>query len=352
MSPADVKSLRPAIKARTFKPVYYLYGDDDYLKDEEARLAMDAAVEDATRAFNLEVRRGGELDAETLGSLVNTPPMMADRRVVVIREVNALGKDARAMLDRYLARPADDVLLLLVAPSGVKPDKELTARTAAIEYKPLTGDRLPRWITYYVEHDLATTITDGAAALLQSAVGAELGQLKTELDKIANYAGGAPINEAAVAAVVGVRPGETLGDFLDAVARRDAAAALHMVPGLLEQPKVNAVTIVMALAVQTIVIGWAQAARERGVAPSRLTADVFSLLKSSGGVFTGRPWGDFVATCVRASDLWSARAIDAALESLLATDAAAKDTRLSSDEQMLSTLVLSLCGVAPRRRAA
>ncbi len=352
MSSADAKSLRPAIKAGTFKPVYYLYGDDDYLKDEEARLAMDAAVDAATRAFNLEVRRGGELDAETLGSLVNTPPMMSDRRVVVIRDVNALRKDARAMLDRYITRPADDVLLLLVAPSGAKADKELIAGTAAIEYKPLTGDRLPRWITYYVEHDLGTTITEGASALLQSAVGTELAQLKTELDKIANYAGTEPINEAAVSAVVGVRPGETLGDFLDAVARRDGAAALKMVPGLLEQPTLNAVRIVMALTAQTMVIGWAQAARERGVAGSRLTAEVFSLLKSSGGVFTGRPWGDFVATCVRASDVWSTRAIDGALEALLATDAAAKDTRLSSDEQLLSTLVLSLCGVPPRRRAA
>jgi DNA polymerase-3 subunit delta len=352
MSSADAKSLRPAIKAGAFKPVYYLYGDDDYLKDEEARLAMDAAVDAATRAFNLEVRRGGELDAETLGSLVNTPPMMADRRVVVIRDVNALRKDARAMLDQYIARPADDVLLLLVAPSGVKPDKDLTANTAAIEYKPLTGDRLPRWITYYVEHDLATTITDGAATLLQSAVGAELGQLKTELDKIANYTGGQPINEAAVSAVVGVRPGETLGDFLDAVARRDGVAALQMVPGLLEQPTLNAVRIVMALAAQTMVIGWAQAARERGVTGARLTADVFALLKGSGGVFTGRPWGDFVAACVRASDVWSTRAIDEAVEALLATDAAAKDTRLSSDEQLLSTLVLSLCGVTSRRRAA
>jgi DNA polymerase-3 subunit delta len=352
MSSADAKSLRPAIKAGTFRPVYYLFGDDDYLKDEEARLAMEAAVDAATRAFNLEVRRGAELDAETLGSLVNTPPMMANRRVVVIREVNALRKDARAMLDRYIARPAEDVLLLLLAPSGVKADKELSASTTAIEYKPLTGDRLPRWITYYVEHELATTIADGAAALLQSAVGTELGQLKTELDKIANYTAGQPITEAAVAAVVGVRPGETLGDFLDAVAARDGATALPMVPGLLEQPKLNAVTIVMALAAQTMVIGWAQAARERGVHPPRLNAEVFSLLKSSGGVFTGRPWGDFVTTCVRASELWSSRMIDDALESLLATDAAAKDTRLSSDEQLLSTLVLSLCGVAPRRRAA
>jgi hypothetical protein len=36
---------------------------------------------------------------------------------------------------------------------------------------------------------------------------------------------------------------------------------------------------------------------------------------------------------------------------LLATDAALKETRLSSPEQLLATLVLALCGRAGRRAA-
>ena len=44
--------------------------------------------------------------------------MMADRRAIVIRDLSALRKDARGALDGYLRRPAPDLLLLLVAPSG------------------------------------------------------------------------------------------------------------------------------------------------------------------------------------------------------------------------------------------
>jgi DNA polymerase-3 subunit delta len=226
------------------------------------------------------------------------------------------------------------------------------AAATSIEFKPLSGTRVPKWITYYVEHDLKSTITSGAVTLLQEAAGTDLAQLKIELDKLASFTSDGPINEAAVSAVVGVRPGETMGDFLDAIARRDATSALAVISTVLEQPKANAVTTIMAMTAQTLVIGWAQAARARGAHPARVSADLFNLLKESGSVFTGRSWSEFVATCARAADLWTPRAIDSALDLLLAADSTLKDTRISSDEQLLSTLVLALCGGSARRRVA
>jgi DNA polymerase III, delta subunit len=352
MSPAaDTKALRTAIKEKTFAPVYYLYGDDDYVKDEDMRRLVDAAVDPATRDFNFETFRGADLDAETLGSIVSTPPMMAERRVVIIRDVGSLKKAAREMLDKYLKAPAPDLLLLLVSPAGAKSDKALATRTTAIEFRPLSGARIPKWIAYYVEHDLHSTITDGAITLLQEAAGIELAQLKVELDKLASFTAGGPIDEAAVSEVVGVRAGQTMGDLLDAVARRDARAALAMLPAVLQQPKSGGVPIVLALTVQMLGIGWAQAARERGASPGRLNGDLFNLLKETGA-YPWRAWGEFATTCARAADLWSAQAVDAALEALLEADVTLKTTRLSSDEQLISNLVLALCGVTSRRRAA
>ena len=59
------KALNAALKQRAFDPVYYFHGDDNFLKDDALRQMIDVAVDPATRDFNLEVRRGGELDAET-----------------------------------------------------------------------------------------------------------------------------------------------------------------------------------------------------------------------------------------------------------------------------------------------
>lgn len=348
----DSKPLKSALKSGNFAPVYYFHGDDEYVKSEQLRRVLDAAVDPATRDFNLEWLRGSEVDAEALASLLRTPPMMAERRAVVIRDVPALSRNARRALDDYLERPLPDVLLMLIAPTGTKPDKALLGRGVAVEFKPLAGERVPKWIAYYVEHDLHSGITDGAITLLQEAVGTELTQLKIELDKLANYAGDGPINEAAVSAVVGVQAGRTMGDLLDAVARRDGRAALAMLPAVMEQPKSSAATVIMALAAQTIAIGWAQAARDRGTHPTRLKGELFTILKESGSVYTGRGWNEFVETCVRESSRWTPRAVDEALEALLRAESSAKESKLSSDEQVLATLILSVCGAPQRRRAA
>ncbi|HEX6052628.1 MAG TPA: DNA polymerase III subunit delta [Gemmatimonadaceae bacterium] len=343
------KELHKAIQRRSFAPAYYLHGDDEYLKDERARELADAVVDPATRDFNLDIRRGGVLDAESLASLVATPPMMAERRMVMVREVNALKKDARAALDRYLASPAPDVVVLLVAPAGVKSDAALAETTVAVEFAPLTGDRVPRWVVHHATTALSTTITSGAVDLLISAVGNDLPQLAAELDKLASYTNGAAIDEEAVGAVVGIRRGETLGDLLDRVLAHDAAGALVMIDQVLAQPKTTAVTIVMALTTQTLALAWARAARDRGFPAVGIERELFSLLKE-GNAFPGRPWGEAVGAWSQAVSSWSSADLEAALDALLAADFALKESRLSSDEQVVASLVLTLCGTA--RRAA
>jgi hypothetical protein len=110
--------------------------------------------------------------------------------------------------------------------------------------------------------------------------------------------------------------------------------------------------MLMALGAQTIAIGWVQATRARGANPSKLTSDLFALLKESGSVYTGRSWGEFVSSCVRASEKWTADAVDDALEALLEAESAFKETRISSDEQLLANVLPRICGAGVRRRVA
>lgn len=349
---AGLKALRTALQTRVFDPVYYFYGAEDYLKDEMLKQLLEVAVEPATRDFNLETLRGAELTGEGLGSLLGTPPMMAERRVVVIRDVGALRKDARRALDQHLAHPADDIVLVLIAVAGGKEDRAIMERATAVEFDELSGARVPKWITYYATHDLGCEITPGAVSLLQDAVGTELAQLRIELDKLASFVAGGErhvIDEDAVSAIVGVQRGETLGDLLDAIANRNAARALDLLPHVLQQPKTSAVTIVMALSTQTLALAWARAARDAGTPPYRMENELFALLKESSSSYTGRAWGEAVRAWARALDAWSSADLDAALTALLATDVALKESRVSSDEQLLQSLILTLCAAGSSR---
>lgn len=347
MSLSAERAFWKALKAKTFSPVYYFYGDDEYLKGEAVHALIESAVERATRDFNLDVRNGGELDAESIGSLLGTPPLIADRRVVVIREVGSLKKDSRASLDRHMARVsadgAADVILVLVAQGGekAKADKGLERLPGATEFAPLSADRVPKWIAHYAREKMHVQISPESIDLLHRAVGNDLPALAAELDKLASYVGDAEISEASVVAVVGTRRDETLGDFLDCVLAREALSALDMLSHILVLPKVSGVSVVMALTTQMLAISFGVGLRAQGASSSRIDGAFWDLIQTVRNVW--RPWGEARAAWTKTLSLWDAESVDAALEALLRADIALKETRVSSDEQILSTLVLAVC---------
>lgn len=344
MSVSSLKTLREVIKRRAFDGAYYIIGEDEYQKDEAVRQLIDSAIEPTSRDFNLDVRRAGELDAESLAVLLSTPPMMAERRVVVLRDVSALRKDPRKALDQYLLNPAADVLLVMTENSGSKTDEALAAASTRLQFDPLSGDKVPQWIAKHTSNALGLVITEPAVELLQAAVGNDLHLLAGELDKLASFVEGQSqeIGEDAVGKVVGVRRGETQADLLDAVADRSVTRALDLVPHVLAQPKTTAVSVVMALSTQMLAISWGRAKLDEGLPRARLSQEYSNLLRETRA-FTGRPWGSAAAVWTRAAERWSRESLERALDLLLETDVALKESRVSSEEQLLASLLLSLC---------
>jgi DNA polymerase-3 subunit delta len=277
--------------------------------------------------------------------------MMAERRVIVVRDAHGLKKDARRALDAYLEKPAADLLLLLVAPATAKPDEALARSTVPLKFDELSGDRLPKWIAHTAATAHGLEITQGAIDLLQSSVGGDLYQLSTELDKLASYTNGNVVDEAAVAAVVGVTPGETLTDFLDALCDRDLRRALPLIPLILSQPKTTGVSVVMALSTQMLAIGWGQSRLSEGVSRGALAKEYFELLKKTAA-YPGRPWGSAASAWTKAAANWKKADVDRALEVLLDADIALKESRVSNEEQLISSVVLAVCAAENSALAA
>jgi DNA polymerase III subunit delta len=351
MSSKDItRQFMTQIKDRAFAPAYLFWGDDEWRKDAALRELLRGAVDPASRDFNLDQLRGPDLDADGVGTILGTPPMMADRRVVVIRDVSGMKKGARAALEKYLAKPASDVVLALTVPSGVKPEAALTNRCFSLQVNAVSGDELAKWIVKQTAERFGTQITPDAVSLLQSVVGDDAGALMMELDKAASYVLGGIIDKAAIEAVVGVRHGETSSDLLDAIASRNVTAAMALVGPVLALPKTTGVGIAMALATQTAALGWGAAQRGRGVPLNRLAKEYFDLLKRTGA-FPGRPWGEATSAWTKYVPQWTVADAESGLRAILRTDERLKDTRASNEEQVLQSLVLELCAASGQRRA-
>src|SRR2546430_4997875 len=195
--------------------VYYLHGDEDVLKDEAIRALVDRVLDAGARDFNLDQRSAGDLDPEAFHSLVNTLPLLAAARVVVLRGVEDVRKTSkvRQALVHYLQAPNPTTLLILVQGAGDPPDAELARLATSVAIEPLPGPRVHKWVAHRARQ-LQLTLEPDAAELLVESVGNDLGALAGELDKLAALVAGRTDGERAtrddVAALVGARPGQTL----------------------------------------------------------------------------------------------------------------------------------------------
>ena len=52
---SSLSALEQALKRREFAPVYFFYGEEDFLLDEAVASIIDASLEESQKSFNLDI---------------------------------------------------------------------------------------------------------------------------------------------------------------------------------------------------------------------------------------------------------------------------------------------------------
>jgi DNA polymerase III subunit delta len=239
--------------------VFLLEGQEDYLKDAAVREIADAHLEAGTRDFNVDDVRGGEVTSETLGSLIQTPPMMGEWRVVIVRDAQAMAGSPtlRSMLEAVVGSPPPGLALVLVADlagSTAKIWQLLKKKASHVAFPRLTEADLPGWLMAWTEAQGIALDTDAARALA-AAIGMDLGTGVRELEKLRSYIGDRKrITRTDVVDVVGTIPRQDRWEWINMVAERRFDRARAALPVLLDTGE-NGVGLVIALATQFLRLG-------------------------------------------------------------------------------------------------
>ena len=332
-------------------PVYLLHGDEDVLKDEALRVLVDAAVGgEANRDFNFDTRFAADLTPEQFHALVNTPPMLAAQRAVVVRGMEQLGKRKTKLRDelvRYLGAPSPTTMLALVFGAGEQPDAELLRASTPVVLEPLSPERVPRWVQHRAGL-LGLTLEADAVTLLLDEVGNDLSTLSRELEKLASLAADThrPATAADVTGLVGVRQGETVYDLVEAALARRVPRAAQLVERVLEQAGMSGVKIVSLLGTHLVGTALARAERDRGA--RRLPEVMFRHLLATRP-YGLRGWKEEAAHWSDWSANWTAPELSRALKAALAADIALKTPTISDERGIVTQLVL---GFAPMKQEA
>lgn len=252
---------------------FYLHGDEHFRKEEAVRALVETHLDPGTADFNLDPLRGTEVDAETLASILATPPMMAEWRVVVVREVEGLAssKKARDVLLEVVAKPPPGLALILncTVPSGSKAKfyRELARTARSVEFKTMTAADVPGWLMERARDVHGVELDVDAAQALGAAIDAELGLgvLVKEIEKLVDFVGDrGRIAREDVEAAGTKLPGQDRWQWFDLVGHRrfeEARATLRVLFGQGE----SGVGLVIGLASHLLRIGVAVEEGKRGL---------------------------------------------------------------------------------------
>ncbi len=182
-------------------PVYLILGDDELEKAEVAD-AFEQIVDEGVRAFNVERLHG--MDA-SLGDVVEATrmlPMMASRRVVILRraelalvpkrESKAVTADLEAF-DAYLDAPSDHATLVLVCDDLDRrrnTTKRLIANATIVTCGVVESVAdAERWVRRRVAAE-DVSIEPAAARMVAALAGPDLSRLRGDLERLLLYAAG------------------------------------------------------------------------------------------------------------------------------------------------------------------
>ncbi len=308
--------------------IFYLWGEDEFSKEEAARALVEAHLDPGTRDFNHDLLRGSDVDVERLASVLGTPPMMAEWRVVHLRETEALAGSPRArdVLLRVAASPPPGLALVLMSsePRGSKAKfyTELRRKGRAIEFPRVPENDLPAWVIGWAAERLDRILEEPAARALAGAVGSDLSVLARELEKLNSMADtGAPITLELVKAGGTRVPRQDRWEWFDLVGERRFGPALEGLRILLGHGE-SGVGLTIALATHLLRLGLAAEGGARALQAA---------LPPHQGWLSGR----YVAQARR----WDPAEIEAALEGLLRVDRLLKSSGFS-DQELLEGWIL------------
>ena len=328
---AAFDDLAVAFRNGRFAPLYFFYGEEGWFMDELERLAVAHAVAPHERDFNLDVVFGPEASAPQVLAQCAQFPMMAERRLVVVRGFEKLADNGLFKGYAESPNPSATVLLLCHGKPNVSahPYRALREKGVWAQFAPLKDRQVPSWVeTQFRARRVETEA--GAAQVLAELAGPDLRALAGEVDKLVSYVGDrARVTRDDVLRAAGHSAEQNPFELQNALGRGDVAAALAIADALLAQAGNRAGEAIRIVAL--------------------LSAYVTKLWKLTGCLAAGVPesqWAGqigvspyFLRDYVPPAQRYGERGVRRAFEALLAADLELKGGS-HRDERLVLTLAL------------
>ncbi|MDZ7659174.1 DNA polymerase III subunit delta [Fodinibius sp.] len=248
------------LKSEDRKPVYFFYGEEEFFLDKLQEV-VEGLIPDDQKDFNFDLLYGRDVTPEKVLSIIRSYPMMAEQRVVILRdfkELSGYGVQAEGYqgeindLIPYLEQPNPTTLFVCIdskKPSGrSKIGKAFKKHSGFYEFEEVPDYRLPDWIMSWAKKHHNKKIEPPAAQMLSQYVGNSLQLLSTEIDKVCTFVDTSDtITESEIKKIIGLYREYSVFELKDAVFDRNLEEALFIAEQMLQHSKANTGEIIRSV---------------------------------------------------------------------------------------------------------
>jgi DNA polymerase III subunit delta len=227
-----------------------LLGKDAYLRDVFRERVIETSTDPAARGWAVSRFSADEGEMGQALAQAQTVPMLALRQVVIVTQVEALEqmpeerREAETQnLADYLTDPAPFTVLILEAGQLDQRTKfakllleKVLVVAAELPEEPHERARTAAMLAGQMARERNSVLEDQAAEELADLCNCDLGAMRSEIEKLATYAGaGQPIRREDVEALVVSEKKYSVWELAEVLASRQRARAFHFLANVLQQ---------------------------------------------------------------------------------------------------------------------
>ncbi|MDD5633674.1 MAG: DNA polymerase III subunit delta [Candidatus Omnitrophica bacterium] len=216
---------------------YLIIGDDEYIRASEISKIRDKYISPKEAELNFSVFSSDNIDA--IMDSLETVPFLASKRVTVVKVDKGAGDVFLNAIYAYLKRSMETSVLVLTCDNAFKDSAnygKLPKEMQIIKADRPDAESMKKWIIGYFKKNGAD-ISREAAELITCLKGDDTSGIKTELDKLLNFASGEKIETSHVEKIVGRTVTDNIFKLVDAINAGDADWAFRILKDLYDQKK-------------------------------------------------------------------------------------------------------------------
>ena len=235
-------------KKKSFKPVYWLEGEEEYFIDKAVEFAERHILSESEASFNLTIFYGKDANWPDVINACRRYPMFAERQVILLKEAQQMKEVEK--LESYMENPLHSTVFVV----SYK-DKKLDARKkftklikekgVLLTTKKMYDNQLPEW-TIDLLQTKGLTINQKGLALLIDHIGNDLTRIENEVDKICvNLGKRTSITEDDIENFIGVSKEFNVFELQSALAAKDLARSIRIIQYFEANPKAAPIQFVL-----------------------------------------------------------------------------------------------------------